>query len=53
LCDRGAAHPPETTKVLIRLHAHGFGLSSFLGWFCVVIGYLTFKSPYLPKAIGV
>ena len=45
---------PEMTKVLIRLHDHGFGVSLlFFGWFCVTIGYLIFKSQYLPKAIGV
>ena len=45
---------PETTKVLIRLHGHGFGVSLlFFGWFCVIIGYLIFKSQFLPKAIGV
>jgi Domain of unknown function (DUF4386) len=44
----------ETTKVLIRLHGHGFGVSLlFFGWFCVTIGYLIFKSQYFPKAIGV
>lgn len=45
---------PETTKLLVRLHGHGFGVSLlFFGWFCVVIGYLIFKSPRFPKAIGV
>jgi hypothetical protein len=45
---------PETTKLLIRLHAHGFGVSLlFFGWFCVIVGYLIFKSQFLPKAIGV
>ena len=45
---------PEMTNLLIRLHAHGFGVSLlFFGWFCVIIGYLIFKSQYLPKAIGV
>ena len=45
---------PETTKVLIRLHGHGFGVSLlFFGWFCVTVGYLIFKSQFLPKAIGV
>lgn len=45
---------PEMTKLLVRLHAHGFGVSLlFFGWFCVIIGYLIFKSQFLPKTIGV
>ena len=45
---------PETTRLLLRLHDHGFGVSLlFFGWFCVVIGYLIFKSQFLPGTIGV
>ena len=45
---------PETTKVLIRLHSHAFGVSLvFFGWFCVIVGYLVFKSQFFPKAIGI
>ncbi|HWW61519.1 MAG TPA: DUF4386 domain-containing protein, partial [Thermoanaerobaculia bacterium] len=44
---------PEMTKVLLRLHAHGFGVSLlFFGWFCVIVGFVIFKSQYLPKTIG-
>jgi hypothetical protein len=37
-----------------RLHGYGFGVSLiFFGSFCIVVGYLIFKSDYLPKTIGV
>jgi hypothetical protein len=38
----------------LRLHSYGFGVSLiFFGCFCLVIGYLIFRSSYLPKALGV
>jgi hypothetical protein len=38
----------------VRSHAYGFGASLiFFGCVCLIVGYLTFKSGYLPKAIGV
>src|SRR5712691_6101246 len=38
----------------LRSHSSGFGLSLiFFGCFCLVIGYLIFRSGYLPKAVGV
>jgi hypothetical protein len=38
----------------VRSHAYGFGISLiFFGCFCLVIGYLIFRSGYLPKAVGV
>ena len=38
----------------VRWHGHGFGVSLlFFGCFCIVIGFLIFRSGYLPKAIGV
>jgi hypothetical protein len=38
----------------LRSHGYGFGLSLiFFGCFCLVVGYLIFRSGYLPKAIGV
>jgi hypothetical protein len=38
----------------LRSHGYGFGLSLiFFGCFCVIIGYLIFRSGYLPKWIGV
>jgi len=38
----------------LRLHSYGFGLSLiFFGCFCLVMGYLIFRSGYLPKALGI
>jgi hypothetical protein len=38
----------------LKTHGYGFGVSLiFFGCFCLVIGYLIFKSGYLPKALGV
>src|SRR5438094_3425477 len=38
----------------LRSHGYGFGVSLlFFGCFCLIIGYLIFKSGYLPKAVGV
>ena len=38
----------------LKSHGYGFGVSLlFFGCFCVIIGYLIFRSGYLPKAIGV
>jgi hypothetical protein len=38
----------------LKSHGNGFGLSLiFFGCFCLVIGYLIFRSGYLPKAVGV
>lgn len=38
----------------IRLHGHGFGVSLiFFGCVCLVLGYLIFRSGYLPKFLGV
>jgi Domain of unknown function (DUF4386) len=37
-----------------RSHVYGFGVALvFFGCFCLVIGYLIFRSGYLPKAVGV
>ncbi len=41
-------------RLTIRAHGYGFGLSLiFFGCFCIVVGYLIFRSGYLPKLIGV
>ena len=38
----------------LKSHSYGFGVSLiFFGCFCLVIGYLIFRSGYLPKAVGV
>ncbi len=38
----------------IRSFEHGFGLALiFFGCECLVVGYLIFRSGFLPKAIGV
>jgi hypothetical protein len=52
------AFSPEQLAVMsslsLRSHANGFGVSLlFFGCFCVVIGYVIFKSGLIPKAVGV
>jgi hypothetical protein len=38
----------------LKSHSYGFGVSLiFFGCFCLVIGYLIFRSGYFPKALGV
>lgn len=42
------------SSLAARAHAQTFGVALiFFGWFCVIAGYLIFRSDYLPKAIGV
>jgi hypothetical protein len=42
------------TSLSLKSHGYGFGVSLlFFGCFCLVVGYLIFKSGYLPKTIGV
>jgi hypothetical protein len=37
----------------LRSHSNGFGLSLiFFGCFCLIIGYLIFRSGYFPKILG-
>ena len=52
------AFAPEQLYAMVSLslrsHAYGFGVSLiFFGCFCLVIGYLIFRSGYFPKALGV
>jgi hypothetical protein len=38
----------------VKSHSYGFGVSLiFFGCVCLVLGYLIFRSGYLPKALGV
>jgi len=38
----------------LKSHGYGFGVSLlFFGCFCVIVGYLIFRSSYLPKTLGV
>jgi hypothetical protein len=38
----------------LRMHEFGFGISLiFFGCVCIVVGYLIFKSGYIPKLIGI
>jgi hypothetical protein len=42
------------SNLSLKSHGYGFGVSLlFFGCFCVIVGYVIFKSNYLPKAIGV
>ena len=52
-----AFQPPQLhalSYLPIRLHAYGFGVGLiFFGCECLVLGYLIFKSGYLPRFLGV
>src|SRR5260370_20618250 len=38
----------------LKSHGYGFGVSLlFFGCFCLIVGYLIFRSGYLPKTVGV
>ncbi|MDL1894647.1 DUF4386 domain-containing protein [Anaerolineae bacterium CFX7] len=42
------------TQLFVRLHSYGFGVGLvFFGLTCLVIGYLIFKSGYLPRILGI
>jgi len=52
------AFPPEQlyamASLAIKSHSYGFGVALiFFGCVCLVLGYLIFRSGYLPKALGV
>jgi len=52
------AFPPEQlyamASLAIKSHSYGFGVALiFFGCVCLVLGYLIFRSGYLPRAIGV
>jgi hypothetical protein len=52
------AFTPEQLYAMasLSLKSHGYGFSVsllFFGCFCVIVGYMIFKSGYLPKTIGV
>src|SRR5712691_8076103 len=52
------AFAPEQLYALaslsVKSHSYGFGVALiFFGCECLVLGYLIFKSGYLPKAVGV
>jgi Domain of unknown function (DUF4386) len=41
-------------SLAVRAHGYGFGVALiFFGFECLVLGYLIFRSGYLPKTIGV
>lgn len=52
------AFTPEQLSTIaylpLRLHGYGFGLSLiFFACFCLVMGYLIFRSEFFPKALGI
>src|SRR5437868_4255589 len=42
------------SNLSLKSHGYGFGVSLlFFGCFCVIVGYLIFRSIYFPKTVGV
>lgn len=43
-----------TISLSLRSYAYGFNVALiFFGWFCIICGYLIFRSGYIPKVLGV
>ena len=52
--DAAATAANIMASLSLKSHGYGFGVSLiFFGCFCIIVGYLIFRSGYLPKAIGV
>lgn len=53
----GAFQPEQLGSLAtlsIRSHGHGFGLALiFFGGFCLVAGYLIYRSRFMPKVLGI
>ena len=49
-----AKQSPDLVVLFLRLYAQGFNISLvFFAFYCVTIGYLIFKSGFLPRVLGV
>jgi hypothetical protein len=49
----GASQLNALTSFFLDLHAHGYDLGLILfGLHCVLLGYLIFRSRYMPKVLG-
>jgi uncharacterized protein DUF4386 len=45
---------PSALKIVLSLHLPGYCVSlAFFGFYCALLGYLTFRSGYFPKYVGV
>lgn len=48
------AQSEPLVMLLLKLYAQGYNVSLvFFGFYCLTIGYLVFKSTFLPRALGV
>lgn len=49
-----SASTPDQAMLSIRSHGTGFGVALiFFGAECVILGYLIYRSTYMPKSIGI